>query len=521
MKSRFFATTNISSSPSPSQDGAEHLNLHGDSGSQLALWNAAFPLSDFEPKDLTIPPELEVPLAAIERPDQFPPFFLLGRRVDSSFRRTGKETVIEYEWARHSSTPVARVSLWGDRGAKVDQPWNGETPDFSFGSGKTLGTALQYSLFSRQAFRDMRVTTSEGVTPFHLDIRESYFADLLPRHFGVAYTLPAHGRTCVSEHPAGILRALALPCLAEDSTRLRQLLDEYLSRLDAYTLPWLPERLAHGSFSHRTAVLEWKPRGKKEQEKEFELKLFVGPWRAAVDLVEHLQEGGWDFRDRRRPSTVLCFPQELMWPLEYAIDGTEVRLPVLLPPQEALGVKHGLRPIPLGDVAFRRRGGDPKQLARLQAAVDALYPQAEAEAEKGAWRMFVNFNPERPIVGLCRTIPRQTPTVPVLFVLAKSNKDLTDGRNWPPFMDLARGNLPLIETEQHQTDIVFVLPNLPFLNHCHDEEGFFHLLPELVRYVEEEYGTAWMVAACGITASYRGRRIEPFMNLAGVRESGW
>src|SRR5438094_829301 len=85
---------------------------------------------------------------------------------------------------------------------------------------------------------------------------------------------------------------------------------------------------------HRTAVLEWKPRGKKEQEKEFELKLFVGPWRAAVDLVEHLQEGGWDFRDRRRPSTVLCFPQELMWPLEYAIDGTEVRLPVLLPPQE-------------------------------------------------------------------------------------------------------------------------------------------------------------------------------------------
>ena len=84
MKSRFFAATNIPSSPSPSQDGAEHLNLHGDSRSQLASWNAAFPLSDFEPKDLTIPPELEVPLAAIERADQFPPFFLLGRRIDSS-----------------------------------------------------------------------------------------------------------------------------------------------------------------------------------------------------------------------------------------------------------------------------------------------------------------------------------------------------------------------------------------------------------------------------------------------------
>src|SRR5206468_8928433 len=128
-------------------------------------------------------------------------------------------------------------------------------------------------------------------------------------------------------------------------------------------------------------------------------------------------------------------------------------------------VKDGLRPIPLGDIAFRRRGGDPKQLARLQAAVDALYPQGDAE--KGPWRMSVSINPERPIIGLCRTIPPGTPAVPVLFVLAKGNKDLTDGRNWPPFTDLTRGNLRLIDTEQHKTDIFFVLPNLPFLNHCH------------------------------------------------------
>src|SRR6266516_497887 len=120
MNSRFFAATNTPKSPSASRDGAERFSLHGNSGSQLALWNAAFPLSDFEPKDLTIPPELEVPLAAIERPDQFPPFFLLGKRIDSSFRRTGEETVIEYEWARHSSTPVARITLRSDRGARVE-----------------------------------------------------------------------------------------------------------------------------------------------------------------------------------------------------------------------------------------------------------------------------------------------------------------------------------------------------------------------------------------------------------------
>ena len=65
MNSRFFAATNTPKSPSASRDGAERLKLHGDSGPQLAPWNSAFPLNDFEPKDLTIPPELEVPLAAI------------------------------------------------------------------------------------------------------------------------------------------------------------------------------------------------------------------------------------------------------------------------------------------------------------------------------------------------------------------------------------------------------------------------------------------------------------------------
>ena len=53
MNSRFFAGTNTAKSPSGSRDGAERLSLHGNSGSQLAPWNSAFPLSDFQPKDLT------------------------------------------------------------------------------------------------------------------------------------------------------------------------------------------------------------------------------------------------------------------------------------------------------------------------------------------------------------------------------------------------------------------------------------------------------------------------------------
>jgi len=192
---------------------------------------------------------------------------------------------------------------------------------------------------------------------------------------------------------------------------------------------------------------------------------------------------------------------------------------VLLPPQEALGVTEGFRPVPLGDIVFRTRGGDAKELARLQASVDALYPAAQAEA--GPWKLSVSLTPNRPVIGLSRSIPPRTPTVPVLFVLAKQGADLTSGSNWPPFPELTRGNLRLADTERHQEDTVFILPNLPFLNDCHDEEGFFHLLPQLVRYVEEEYGTAWLVERCGMIANYRGRRIEINRKLTGPRKSGW
>jgi hypothetical protein len=151
--------------------------------------------------------------------------------------------------------------------------------------------------------------------------------------------------------------------------------------------------------------------------------------------------------------------------------------------------------------------------------VDALYP--EADVEQGQWTLSIALVPGRPIVGLSRSIPHGSPTVPVLFVLGKGRREPPDIRNWPPFAELSRGTLPVVDTVQHGDDSLFVVPNLPFLNGCHDEEGFYHLLPDLVHHIEEEYGTAWLVERCGLTAHHRGRLFSPFHNAAGERRSGW
>jgi hypothetical protein len=111
--------------------------------------------------------------------------------------------------------------------------------------------------------------------------------------------------------------------------------------------------------------------------------------------------------------------------------------------------------------------------------------------------------------------------VPVLFVLGKGRLDASDTSNWPPFARLSGNALPIVYTAQHGDDFLFVVPNLPFLNECHDEEGFYYLLPDIADYVEEECGTAWLVAKCGFTACQNGRMFSPYPKLTGLRYSGW
>jgi len=503
----------------PSNNGSSTVGS-GSNGPETGPfpWSASFPRTDFKPADLKIPPELEVPLNRIDGPDCFPPFVLLGNRVDSSFRRTDEGVVIEYEWRRHSSSPVAKIKTLNGNGLMVEEICNGVSLGHTYGHGATFGKAFSSSILSK-AFRDMLWITTEGVLPMSRDSWEDYLGRELPERFGVAYTPQVPRRYCVVEHPAGILRALAIPCLAGDSGFFGEVLARYLSHPDAYVQPWLPERLAHGSFSHRSAVIEWQRPGREPRREELELKLFVGPWRAAIELVEAVAECGWDFRNPRLPAAVVCFPQELLRPLSYNVERCVTHLPVLLPPQEALGVTDGMRPLPLGDVAFRDRGGQPALLRRLDAAVEANF-------RKGGARRRPRVIPAGTgsgllPVALSRRESPESPAVPVLFVLGKRGLDPSCAGQWPPFARLSRNTLPLLDVARHGDDFFFVVPNLPYMNECHDEEGFYHLLPDIVRYVEEEYGTAWLVDRCSITVGTGGPPLVFCPDLVGLRRSGW
>ncbi len=481
-------------------------------------WRASFPRTDFKPADLKIPPELEVPLNKIDGPDCFPPFVLLGKRVDSSFRRTDEGVVIEYEWPRHSSSPVAKIETLNGNRLMVEEIRNGVSLGLTCGPGATFGKAFSYRILSK-AFRDMLWITTEGVLPMSRDSWEDYLGRELPERFGVAYTPQVPRRYRVVEHPAGILRALAIPCLAGDSGFFGEALARYLSRPDAYVQPWLPERLAHGSFSHRSAVVEWQRPGREPCREGLELKLFVGPWRAAIELVEAIAECGWDFRNPCLPAAVVCFPQELLRPLSYNVERCVTHLPVLLPPQEALGGTDGTRPLPLGDVAFRERGGQPALLRRLDAAVEANYRKARSRRRPRV--ISAGGGSGLLPVALSRPASPEAPAVPVLFVLGKRGLDPSCASQWPPFARLSRNHLPLVDVARHGDDFFFVVPNLPFENECHDKEGFYHLLPDIVRYVEEEYGTAWLVERCSLTVGISPPPLVPYPDPVGLRRSGW
>ncbi len=101
------------------------------------------------------------------------------------------------------------------------------------------------------------------------------------------------------------------------------------------------------------------------------------------------------------------------------------------------------------------------------------------------------------------------------------NLRLPDVNDWPPLAELSRVGLPLVDTAQHGDDFLFVVPNLPFLNGCDDDEGFWHILPDIVHHIEEEYGTAWLIAQCGCVAHHRGRNYSPCPSQPGVRRGGW
>ena len=292
-----------------------------------------------------VPEALQIPLTEIDCPEKLPRFFLLGERDDDSFRREKDGFTIDYLWPRFSETPVCRVHI-GDGRASVDEFWDGESLGKSWGSGDTLEEALRYP-FRVMALRDARRTGPDGLEPHEMDPRELFFEEWFQEHLGIAWHLPVHGVTQTVDMPGGIQRPLVIPC--QESNALAELANAYCKQPSAYQVAG-PDHLKYGSFSHRECDVTFHlTEGERKSDVYGEsilCKIYVGPWRAVVELALFLQENGWDYDSGYRRQAFVTFPYRLVRKSVARQQigrhrDMHVCYPPLLTPQDALGVEEG------------------------------------------------------------------------------------------------------------------------------------------------------------------------------------
>ena len=472
----------------------------------------------FPPAERTLPfamPEsLRIPMPQIKEPGQLPPFLLLGERHDASFARTERGFEVDYVWPAFARGPVLQLSVTGST-ANIKELWCGQFLCHSFGSGDSLARGLLYHIGVTLANRDCPQHRPDGEQKLNrIDPREEFFRQLFHERLGIDWCLPATGvRHRVSE-PEGILRALVVPCKPDEGDRLAQLVQGYREQPGVYAVDGCP-RLRHGHFSRRQVTVTRAGHGGTLHETE--CRLFVGAWRAVVELALFLADNGWNLAAGLFPAFVAC-PYELVRPYRSrpAGDGdetVEAIYPPLLPPQEGLGVVDGFIPAPLGDLTPYRSGGSVELSRSLRAAVDAAFPL------DGDASLFAMANPGAPRIWLHRSSDPAKPALPVLCVLCNSQDDPLR-KIYDIVYDGSARRLPLAYEVKAGDDSFMIVPNLSERTYCLDAEGFLYLLPEVVRRLEEKLHTAWLVEDYAMEGILGDRELASCVT-AGPRVEGW
>ena len=458
-----------------------------------------------------VPESLHIPLADIDAPDKLPRFLLLGERDDASFERTENGFHVEYVWPEFSTGPVCRLEVNDEKRIQVIELWNGEKVFHSFGTGETLTDALNYH-YATLALRDaQRISPDHHVAPAELDPREPFFRGWFERELGISWKLPVPGVRLNVEEPAGILRALVLP----SSDSLDELIRQYREQPDSYSVE-LDDRLRHGVFSHRAADVSWHHLDNERRHVEqTECRIFVGAWRAVVELAQFLHE-------RRsltegRLHAFACFPHNLVRPfrIQQGREGEKgsimMEYPPLLPPQLGIGVTEGFAPEALGDLSPFRSGGPEEKQRVLRQAIEGAFPI------DGNPTLFVLSNPAAPSISLRRSSEEQA-KVPVLCVLLDDTSKMYTVAGIANDASAKRVKLGHVAKAGKQE--FFIAPNLPDQTYCHDPEGFHYLLPDVVRQLESELNAGWIVEDFVLSGTLEGKDLTSSMP-AGPRQEGW
>ena len=491
--------------------------------SPAARLQSAFPLTrDPRLAPFAAPGSLDIPLSDIDAPDRLPRFLLLGERDDASFQCTEEGFAAEYVWPDMVEGPVCRLSSSGRR-LNLEEFWAGQSLGETFFHGDTLAQALLYHYRAVLALRDCRRWRPGGPSMLHhIDRRELFFREWFREHLDITWHLPVYGVRHSIDLPGGIQRALVVPCLDEEQGLLTRLANAYRSQEDAYAIDGRPGRVRHGRFSRRRCLVQSQLVRRSSHglvfDDEIHCRLFIGGWRAVVDLARFLGDNGWDYINGYRLPASVCFPHQLVRPflqhLEVGEHAVDVLYPPLLPPQEAFGVTEGLVPAPLGELEPFRSGGPENLLRSLREAVDEAYPDG---AELSLHPLPEHQEP--PPSWMRRTSDLTEPTTPVLCVLCRQG-----ARDLDAFAEIlqsaGRGQFPLAHRAHGAGQLIVTAPNLAPRTYCHDPEGFYHLLPDVVRRIEEELETAWLVEDFVLDGTHDGRQLEVHQS-AGPRSQGW
>ena len=481
--------------------------------SPAASLQSAIPLQKRPSRPVyAVPESFHIPLVDIDSPDKLPRFLLLGERDDASFEPTDEGFNVEYVWPAFSTGPVCRLEVDGEKQIQVMELWNGEKVFHSFGHGDTLTDALNYHYGATLALRDaQRVFPDQHVVPAQLDPREPFFRGWFTREFGINWRLPVPGVRLNVQQPAGILRALVLPC----SDSLDELIRQYREQPDAYSVD-LDDRLRHGIFTHRSADVRWHRLDEDRRHVEHtECRIFVGAWRAVVELAQFLHKHRSLTGGRLHPFA--CFPHNLVRPVRMQQgrkgerDSIVAEYPPLLPPQVGIGMTEGLTPESLGDLSPFRAGGPEEKQRILRQAIDRAFPVG------GDSTLFVLSNPAAPVISLQRSAEDQA-TVPVLCVLPEDPDAMYKVAEI--VCDASGERVKLGHVAKGGQQKFFIAPNLPDDTYCHDPEGFHYLLHDVVRQLETELDAGWIVEDFVLSGSQDGKELTS-SRAAGSRQEGW
>lgn len=478
----------------------------------------AIPDTDTLPPHVRYVPEpLHIPVDAIQRPEDLPPFLLLGQRDGESFERTADGFFVEYVWPAFGEGPVARIEC-SNRRFFVHEHWQGEHCGTSTGAGETLAEGLSYHFGATLTTRDAETFAGldvsgnpHGPATRIADPREIFFQDLFTAGGRVTYQRPWPGTLSVVHVPGGIDKALVIPCFSDDTrSRLVALYEAYNNDGGAYRVDGLPERLRFGSFFHRRATVVWGQARATEpsDDADTEYFVYVGPWRAAVELGLQVQDAFHDV-DPSLPGPFICSPQQLYF--HYGLTdclGNRSAVTPLLPPQEAYGISGAPKPEPLTEWPESAYGGPSELLTELDAALDRGLPR----------KAHVYFDwpePEAPRFLVIRDGHYATPSlcaylldgVPDYFKLHRA------------LLEHTKSALPFSFTLGRDAKAIFI-PNVPSETLCGDPEGFYYLLPDFVRFLTEEYRTAWRIVQCNVYAEYPDADYPLWYN-PGPRKEGW